>query len=78
MYTLSMCRLLFFQEMFDRLRPLAYPGMDVGLVSFEITSSDSFENLEEKWLPEICYFMGNLPRILVGTKSGIYICCQRH
>lgn len=59
---------------------MVYPGKDVVLVTFNVTSPDSFENVKEKWLPEVFQLMRNIPHILVGTKSGtcIYICGQRH
>lgn len=61
----------FFKEEFNRLRTLSYGlGIDVVFLVFAIISPDSFENIEEKWIPEINHFLINVPRILVGTKSG--------
>ena len=42
------------QEDYDRLRPLSYPQTDVFLVCFSVTSPASFENVKEKWFPEVC------------------------
>ncbi|KAJ7823803.1 small GTPase-binding protein [Mycena olivaceomarginata] len=45
------------QEDYDRLRPL---------------SRDSFENIEEKWAPEVMHHCGRkLPTILVGCKTDL-------
>ena len=41
------------QEDYDRLRPLSYPETDVFLVCFSVVSPSSFENVKEKWYPEI-------------------------
>ena len=41
------------QEDYDRLRPLSYPQTDVFLVCFSVVKPDSFENVKEKWIPEI-------------------------
>lgn len=43
------------QEDYDRLRPLSYPQTDVFLVCFSVTSPASFENVKEKWFPEVCF-----------------------
>ena len=36
-----------------RLRPIIYPNTDVFLVCFNITNPDSYNNVREKWVPEI-------------------------
>jgi small GTP-binding protein len=59
------------QEDYDRLRPLSYPGTDVFLVTFSITSPNSFENVKSKWVPEIQQHCPKAPFILVGTKSDM-------
>jgi len=43
------------QEDYDRLRPLSYPQTDVFLVCFSVVSPSSFENVKEKWVPEITH-----------------------
>uniref|UniRef100_A0A8C5LL92 Cell division control protein 42 homolog pseudogene n=1 Tax=Jaculus jaculus TaxID=51337 RepID=A0A8C5LL92_JACJA len=40
---------------YDRLRPLSYPQTDVFLVCFSVVSPSSFENVKEKWVPEITH-----------------------
>lgn len=67
----------FFKDDYDRLRPLAFPGMDVVLAAFGVDHPNSFANLTNKWLPEIDHFLINVPRIIVGTRSGINPCCPR-
>ncbi|KAM3596202.1 uncharacterized protein V6R79_010246 [Siganus canaliculatus] len=55
------------QEDYPRLRPLTYPQTDVILVCFSIVSPSSFENVKEKWLPEVSHFCPRTPFLLVGT-----------
>ena len=59
------------QEDYDRLRPLSYPGTDVFLVCFSVTSPDSFENIKELWIPELRQYCPNAPFILVGTQCDL-------
>ena len=59
------------QEDYDRLRPLSYPGSDVILMCFSIDSQHSFENILNKWVPEIKYFCPRVPLILVGNKKDL-------
>lgn len=56
------------QPEYDRLRPLSYPGTNVLLICFSITEPDSFQNVIEKWFPEIQHYCPNIPIILVGNK----------
>ncbi|XP_072031041.1 cdc42 homolog [Amphiura filiformis] len=59
------------QEDYDRLRPLSYPGTDMFLVCFSVTSPDSFENVRELWVPELRQYCPNAPFLLVGTQSDL-------
>ncbi|CCD25654.1 Rho family GTPase RHO5 NDAI_0F03360 [Naumovozyma dairenensis CBS 421] len=70
------------QEEYDRLRPLSYPQTSVFLVCFSVAEPSSFENVFEKWIPELkqsaniensqLYLnFGKLPILLVGTKSDL-------
>ena len=59
------------QETYDRLRPLSYPDSDVILICFSIDNPDSFENIPEKWAPEVKHFCPNVPIILVGNKKDL-------
>jgi cell division control protein 42 len=55
------------QEDYDRLRPLSYPQTDVFLVCFPVTSPASFDNVKEKWYPEIQEHCPRAPCLIVGT-----------
>eukprot|EP01097_Dermamoeba_algensis_P006406 TRINITY_DN4015_c0_g3_i1.p1 TRINITY_DN4015_c0_g3~~TRINITY_DN4015_c0_g3_i1.p1 ORF type:complete len:144 (+),score=24.75 TRINITY_DN4015_c0_g3_i1:113-544(+) len=46
---------------------LVYPQTDVILLCFSIVIPTSFENLKEKWYPEVKHFLPSVPIILVGT-----------
>lgn len=59
------------QEDYDRLRPLSYPQTDVFLVCFSVTSPASFENVREKWLPEVRHHCPGVPCLIVGTQTDL-------
>ena len=70
------------QEEYDRLRPLSYPQTDVFLICFSVAELSSFENVVDKWLPEIkqnanvesselFLQFGKLPIMLIGTKADL-------
>jgi small GTP-binding protein len=59
------------QDDYDRLRPLSYPNTDVFLVCFSLISPDSFENVKQKWVPEVRQYCPDTPFILVGTKMDL-------
>lgn len=59
------------QEDYDRLRPLSYPQTDVFLVCFSVVSPSSFENVKEKWVPEITHHCSKTPFLLVGTQIDL-------
>ncbi|CEP10794.1 hypothetical protein [Parasitella parasitica] len=59
------------QEDYDRLRPLCYPETDVILICFAIDQIQSFENVKDKWIPELNHFLLDTPRLLVGTKKDL-------
>ena len=40
-----------------RLRPLSYPDTHVVLLCFSISSPDSLENIPERWVPEVSYWL---------------------
>jgi Ras-related C3 botulinum toxin substrate 1 len=57
---------------YNTLRPLSYPGTDVFVICFSIFSPTSFDNVLNKWYPEITQHMDSKPPILlVGTKSDL-------
>ncbi|KAI9832667.1 MAG: Rho GTPase [Sarea resinae] len=57
------------QEDYDRLRPLSYPQTDVFLVCFSVFSPASFENVKEKWFPEVHHHCPGVPCLIVGTQT---------
>ena len=59
------------QEDHDRLRPLAYPGTDVFLITFSIINPASFENVQAKWYYEMKRQQQKTPFIIVGLKSDL-------
>ena len=59
------------QEDYDRLRPLSYPQTDVFLVCFSVVTPASFENVKEKWVPEITHHCPKTPFLLVGTQVDL-------
>jgi cell division control protein 42 len=59
------------REDYDRLRPLDYPQTDVFLVCFSVVSPSSFENVKDKWIPEITHHCKNTPFLLVGNKIDL-------
>lgn len=59
------------QEDYDKLRPLSYPQTDVFMICFSITSRNSFNNVVEKWAPEVSHHCPCTPILLVGTKIDL-------
>lgn len=59
------------QEDYDRLRPLSYPDTDVIIVCYAVDNPDSFQNVAEKWVPEVRHFCPGVPYLLVGTKKDL-------
>ncbi|XP_067032114.1 rho-related protein racA-like isoform X2 [Acropora muricata] len=59
------------QEDYDRLRPLSYPQTDVFVVSFDVRSRISFQNVRAKWIPEVSDFAPNVPILLLATKTDL-------
>eukprot|EP01106_Pelomyxa_sp_JSP_P012687 TRINITY_DN357_c0_g1_i1.p1 TRINITY_DN357_c0_g1~~TRINITY_DN357_c0_g1_i1.p1 ORF type:complete len:206 (+),score=47.91 TRINITY_DN357_c0_g1_i1:42-659(+) len=59
------------QEDYDTLRPLSYPGTDVFLICFSLTSRLSLGNISAKWDPEVTQHCPKTPRVVVGTKLDL-------
>ncbi|XP_021342736.1 rho-related protein racA-like [Mizuhopecten yessoensis] len=59
------------QEDYDRLRPMSYPGSDVICICFAVDNRDSFENITEKWIPELQHHIPNVPKMLVACKTDL-------
>ncbi|KAL3876278.1 hypothetical protein ACJMK2_034144 [Sinanodonta woodiana] len=58
-------------EDYDRLRPLYYPQTDVFVICFSVISPVSFENVRQRWFPEVNHHCPKTPIILVGTKVDL-------
>lgn len=67
----------YFQEDYDRLRPLSYPQTDVFLICFSVVSPSSFDNVSSKWVPEIRHHCAEAPILLVGN-NGFLKCIRCH
>ncbi|KAH9036151.1 cell division control protein 42 [Lactarius hengduanensis] len=61
------------QEDYDRLRPLSYPQTDVFLICFSVASPTSFENVREKWFPEVRHHCPGIPCLIVGTQVDLRV-----
>jgi Ras-related C3 botulinum toxin substrate 1 len=59
------------QEEYDRLRALCYPQTDVFLICFSLVDPPSFENIKQRWHPEIKHHAPDTPYVLVGTKYDL-------
>ncbi|KAK3505222.1 cell division control protein 42 [Neurospora crassa] len=59
------------QEDYDRLRPLSYPQTDVFLICFSVASPASFENVSQKWAPEVNHHCPGVPFLIVGTQKDL-------
>ncbi|XKL64272.1 hypothetical protein PGB90_004358 [Kerria lacca] len=59
------------QEDYERLRPLSYTNTDCFLLCFSIGNRSSFDNIVQKWYPELKHYCPKVPIILIGTKSDL-------
>ncbi|GMM31336.1 Rho family GTPase [Martiniozyma asiatica (nom. inval.)] len=60
------------QEEYDRLRPLSYTQTDIFLICFSVVEPVSFQNVQNRWMPEIRHHTAKDTKILlVGTKSDL-------
>ena len=48
-----------------------YPQTGVFLVFFSVTSPASFENVREKWFPEVHHHCPGVPCLIVGTQVDL-------
>ena len=71
MLSFKACADIGHDEYADRLRPLSYPQTDVFLVCFCVVSPFSFENVEERWFPEVHHYCPGVPFLLVGTQIDL-------
>ncbi|ODV98233.1 hypothetical protein PACTADRAFT_48032 [Pachysolen tannophilus NRRL Y-2460] len=60
------------QEEYDRLRPLSYPQTEIFIVCFSVVEPTSFQNIKNKWIPEIRHHSTkDILILLVGTKIDL-------
>ncbi|XP_019743166.1 ras homolog family member Ub [Hippocampus comes] len=59
------------QDEFDKLRHFCYSRTDALLLCFSVVSPASFQNVWEKWVPEIGRRCPLTPVILVGTQCDL-------
>ncbi|KAI9560887.1 hypothetical protein GHT06_011842 [Daphnia sinensis] len=57
------------QEEYKNLRILSYPNTDVFLLCYAVSHRPSFENIVQKWIPELKHYCPHTSIILVGTKA---------
>ncbi|EFC40756.1 rho family GTPase [Naegleria gruberi] len=55
----------------EELRPLSYPETDLFCACFSTVSTNSFENIQHKWIPEIRHYNPDIPIILIGCKVDL-------
>ncbi|KAJ5087762.1 hypothetical protein N7456_011378 [Penicillium angulare] len=60
-----------FEQGYTRLSPIWYPKTNIFLLCFSIASPSSFDNITEKWLPEVRHACPNAPCLVVGTKTDL-------
>uniref|UniRef100_A0A4W5Q0S8 Ras homolog family member Ub n=1 Tax=Hucho hucho TaxID=62062 RepID=A0A4W5Q0S8_9TELE len=59
------------QDEFDKLRHFCYSRTDALLLCFSVVSPASFQNVWEKWVPEIRRRCPLTPMLLVGTQCDL-------
>ena len=59
------------QEEYDRLRTMSYPQTNTFLLCFSVVDPNSFQNVREKWFPELKHHCPTAKIILVGTKKDL-------
>jgi Ras-related protein Rab-11A len=58
------------QERFHFLLPSYYDGSSGGMIVFDVTRRESFQNLP-KWLDQVRGKVNNIPLLLVGNKADL-------
>jgi GTPase SAR1 family protein len=60
-----------YEQGYTRLCPTWYPKTDIFLICFSIDSPDSFDRVEEKWIPEVQHLCPGTSCLIVGTKRDL-------
>ena len=55
----------------DRNRPKSYPGTDVFLICYSITSRSSFDDVTNRWVPEVKHHVAKAPMLIVGLRTDL-------
>eukprot|EP00730_Choanoeca_flexa_P015435 TRINITY_DN7088_c0_g1_i2.p1 TRINITY_DN7088_c0_g1~~TRINITY_DN7088_c0_g1_i2.p1 ORF type:complete len:151 (+),score=16.78 TRINITY_DN7088_c0_g1_i2:223-675(+) len=53
------------QEDYSHIRPLSYQDAHVFLICFAVDNRDSFDNVENKWVPEMKQYCPKVPYVVV-------------
>ena len=59
------------QEEYEKIRSLSYPNTDVFVLCYSISSPVSFDNVRNKWFPELRRQAPGVPCVLVGLKKDL-------
>jgi len=59
------------QEDYAHIRPLSYDAAHVFLICCSVDNKDSFDNIKEKWVPEIKETNPKCPFFIVGCKGDM-------
>ena len=59
------------REDYDRLRPLSYGQTDVFVACFSVASPTSYQNVIDKWVPEVRKHCSYAPILLCATKADL-------
>jgi len=59
------------QEDYAHIRPLSYDAAHVFLICCSVDNKDSFDNIKEKWVPEIRETNPKCPFFIVGCKGDM-------
>lgn len=59
-----------YQEDYQKMRSLFYRDKDVFLVCYSIENRASFENVREKWVPEVTHHSPKSPILIVAFNTG--------
>lgn len=55
----------------DRVRPLSYPYTTVFVLLYSVVDKASFENVVQKWIPEVRQFMPEVPFLIAGSRLDL-------
>ena len=58
-----------FTPIYPRIRNQQYPDTKVVLMCFSTKFRDSFEDVAERWVPEVKFYCPNIPILLVGNHT---------